>query len=94
MDRRRPQRIDPREVRGRRLVRCRGSTAPGCSWPRAGGMEQLDGLLTPVFWDTTGESRMSAADEGHNRSYVHGLGGIDLQQRPAASDGLGHLVIP
>ncbi len=54
----------------------------------------IDGLLTPVFWDTTGESRMSAADEGHNRSYVHGLGGIDLQQRPAASNGLGHLVVP
>lgn len=63
-------------------------------WPTAGGMGQLDGLLTPVFWDTTGESRMSAADEGHNRSYVHGLGGIDLQQRPAASNGLGHLVVP
>lgn len=36
VDRRRPQRIDPREVRGRRLVRCRRSVdwSPG-SWPRS-----------------------------------------------------------
>ncbi len=34
------------------------------------------------------------ADEGHNPCYIHGLGAVHLEQRPASGNGLGNLVIP
>lgn len=44
--------------------------------PRSGAPHRLP---TPLFWDTTGESLATGVvDEGHNRGYVHGLGGVHL----------------
>ena len=37
---------------------------------------------------------MGVAHEGHDRCYIHGLGGVHLKQRPAAGNRLANIVIP